>query len=212
MLALVAGFALAAIPPASAQAPRAAKKSIVPRKAARRGPPSAEDFLMRLVEMPPERRREMLANSPRFQRLPPAQRRRILDRVQQIDKMNPEERAALLERYHLFSRLPPEKRERARELYGEWSKLPAARRQMMTRAVGRLRGISLADRAAALESGRGFGVRDDDLALQRAGAQADRRDRRLSARARAMMRRIRARLVAASESQLCIACCLPSSS
>lgn len=152
ILALVAGLALAVAQPAPAQAPRAAKKGIVPRKAARRAPPSAEDFLMRLVEMPPERRKEMLAKSPRFQRLPEAQRRRMLDRLDQIDKMKPEERAALLERYHLFSRLPEQKRERARALYAEWVKLPPQRRQMMTRAVGRLRAIAAERRAEALKS------------------------------------------------------------
>ena len=98
-----------------------AKKGIVQRPpAARRPAPNAEDFVMRLVQQPPERRREMLANNQRFQRLPRKQRQKVLDRLEQIDKMKPAERAQLIERYHLFSRLEPAKRERARELYVEW--------------------------------------------------------------------------------------------
>ena len=156
-LAALVGVALALSLPAEAQvrrpAQRAAKKGIVERKAPLRRPgPGPEDLIMRLVETPPEKRRELLDDNPRFQRLPPFQRRRILDRLKQIDEMPPQERAQLVERYHLFSRLEPAKRERARELYLEWGKLPAARRQMMTRAVGRLRGIDPGDRQAALES------------------------------------------------------------
>jgi hypothetical protein len=117
-----------------------------------RGRVTAEDFVMRLVEQPPARRRQMLDNSPRFQRLPEAQRKRILARLHQIDAMSPQEREGLLERYHLFSRLEPDKRERARELYRDWVKLPAERRRTMTRAVARLRGIEAGDRAKALES------------------------------------------------------------
>jgi len=144
--------------PAEAQvrrpAERAAKKGIVERKAPLRRPgPTPEDLVMRLVETPPDKRRELLDDNPRFQRLPPFQRRRILDRLKQIDEMPPEERAQLVERYHLFSRLEPARRERARELYQEWVRLPPARRQMMTRAVGRLRGMEPSARPEALESG-----------------------------------------------------------
>jgi hypothetical protein len=156
-LAALVGAALVWTAPAEAQvrrpAQRAAKKGIVERAGSpRRQGLAAEDLVMRLVEAPPEKRRELLDDNPRFQRLPPQQRRRILNRLKQIDEMRPDERAALVERYHLFSRLEPAKRERARELYQEWSKLPAARRQMMTRAVGRLRGIDPANRPTALES------------------------------------------------------------
>jgi hypothetical protein len=155
-LALTLGAAAWCIcAPASAQirrpAQRPAKKGIVQQP---NGRPrmAAEDFIMRLVEMPPERRRALLDNSPRFRRLPEPERRRILSRLEQIDKMPPAEREQLLERYHLFSRLDPQKRERARELYGEWVKLDPPRRRMMTRAVARLRAMEPGERAKTLES------------------------------------------------------------
>jgi hypothetical protein len=152
-LALLLGAALGLAAPADAQVRRPGKKGIVEQPGPRRRPAmGAEDYIMRLVEMPPERRRELLNRSPRFRRLPEPERKRILARLKQIDEMPSAEREQLLERYHLFSRLPPEKRERARELYRDWTRLPAERRRMMTRAVGRLRAVDPSQRAKALES------------------------------------------------------------
>lgn len=155
MLAALVGVTMCCAAPSFAQirrpAQRAAKKGIVEQR--RTGGANAEDFIMRLVEQAPERRREMLDNNPRFQSLPRPQRQRILDRLKQIDEMKPEEREQLVERYHLFSRLEPEKRERARELYRQWVKIPGPRRQIMTRAVARLRRLDAAQRRAALQSG-----------------------------------------------------------
>ena len=165
MLAALLGAAICCAAPLHAQirrpGPRVAKKAgarkgIVPRNPqARRSAPNAEDFIMRLVQQPPERRREILAKNQRFQKLPRRQRQRILDRLKQIDEMKPQERAQLVERYNLFSRLEPAKRERARELYQDWVKIPSTRRRMMTQAVARLRRLDPARRPAALES-QGF--------------------------------------------------------
>ena len=161
MLAAMLGAALCCATPSYAQirrpAQRAAKKAIIQRAAARR----AEDFIMQLVEQPPDKRRETLAGNPRFQNLPRMQRQRILTRLEQIDQMKPEERAQLIERYHLFSRLDPAKRERARELYRQWITIPGPKRQMMTRAVARLRRLDPEQRPAALASSA-FTERFDD--------------------------------------------------
>ncbi len=155
--AALLGVALSLAAPSHAQirrpAQRAAKKRIAPRRPqARRQGSGAEDFIMRLVQQPPARRKQMLANNRRFQNLPSSQRKRILARIEEIDKMQPEERAQLIERYNLFSRLAPEQRENARALYQQWVNVPASKRQLMTRAITRLRRLDPARRPAVLES------------------------------------------------------------
>jgi len=117
--------------------------------------PDLNDTVLRLMQLPPERRREVLRSNPRLRNMPPAQRRELLQRMERIDRMSPDDRELLLQRYQLFSRLRPEQQGEARALYRRWAALPRARRALMTRGVQRLRGLPAEERMAALES-KGF--------------------------------------------------------
>jgi hypothetical protein len=129
------------------------------------GPTALNDMVLRLMEMPPARRREALRNSPRLRNMPERQRAQLLGRLDQIDRMSADERELLVQRYQLFSRLKPEQQRRARTLYRDWAGLPRDRRILMTRGIQRLRRMPVAERKAALDSDA-FTERFSDSELQ----------------------------------------------
>lgn len=142
-----------------------------PRRNQSRRAPSAQrkastagmnTFVQRLMEVKPERRREMLANNRRFQRLPTAQRRAIEARLQRFDRLPANERELLVQRYQLFSRLDPSRQSQARTMYREWSQLPRARRNRITQVVRRLRNSPPENRAEILQSERFAGMFDQE--------------------------------------------------
>ncbi len=135
--------------PAGADADRAARAN------------SINAFVQRLMEVEPERRKELLANNRRFQRLPAAQRRAIEDRLRQFDKLPAERRELLIQRYQLFSSLGPNQQTQARALFRQWTALPRPRRVAIVQAVRRLRNAQPDARAEIIASER-FSERFDD--------------------------------------------------
>jgi hypothetical protein len=115
---------------------------------------SINGFVQRLMEVEPERRKEILANNRRFQRLPAAQRRAIEDRLREFDKLPAERRELLIQRYQLFSSLGPNQQTQARALFGQWTALPRPRRTAIVQAVRRLRNAQPDARAEMMASER----------------------------------------------------------
>jgi hypothetical protein len=122
--------------------------------------PAAEDaransinaFVQRLMEVEPDRRKELLANNRRFQRLPAAQRRAIETRLRQFDELPAERRELLIQRYQLFSSLGPNQQTQARTLFRQWTALPRPRRTAIVQAVRRLRNAQPDARAGMIAS------------------------------------------------------------
>ncbi|MDA0207127.1 MAG: DUF3106 domain-containing protein [Acidobacteria bacterium] len=127
---------------------------------------SINAFVQRLMEVEPDRRKELLANNRRFQRLPSAQRRAIENRLREFDKLPAERRELLIQRYQLFSRLGPNQKTQARSLFREWTALPRPRRTAIVQAVRRLRNAQPEARAEMMASERYatlFGESERDL-------------------------------------------------
>lgn len=124
--------------------------------------PGLNQFIERLMQLEPTRRREMLANNRRYQRLPEAQRREIERRLEEFDKLPLARREMLIQRFQLFSRLRPEQQAEARRLYRAWSQLPRDRRLRITQAVQRLHNADPEARRHALESERFAELYDND--------------------------------------------------
>ena len=162
--------------------PKKGAQRIVPgtRQQARRQ--NTNDFIQRLMQMEPQRRREFLKNNQRYQRLPKANRESIEQRLKQFDKMPAEQRELLVSRYQLFSRLRPEQQKQARGIYNQWSKMPRERRNRVSAAVRRLRQAQPEQRAQMMGSSRYMEMFDEGergmieqiLELQPAGQQRDR--------------------------------------
>jgi plasmid maintenance system killer protein len=112
------------------------------------------NLVMRLMQMPPDRRREFLQSNERLRQLPVGSRAAIERRLKQIDEMPEDERELLIQRYQLFSRLGPNQQATARSLYEDWQSMPRERRQEMTEAVRRLRQTPAAEREQALGAQR----------------------------------------------------------
>jgi len=115
---------------------------------------SINAFVQRLMEVEPDRRKELLANNRRFQRLPAAQRRAIENRLREFDKLPAERRELLIQRYQLFSSLGPNQQTQARSLFRQWTGLPRPRRTAIVQAVQRLRNAQPDARAEMLASER----------------------------------------------------------
>lgn len=111
-------------------------------------------FVQRLMEVEPERRKELLAKNRRFQRLPAAQRRAIENRLREFDKLPAERRELLIQRYQLFSSLGPTQQAQARTLFRQWTALPRPRRTAIVQAVRRLRNAQPNARAEMMTSER----------------------------------------------------------
>jgi len=136
-------------------------------------------FVQRLMEVEPERRKELLANNRRFQRLPAAQRRAIENRLREFDKLPAERRELLIQRYQLFSSLGPNQQTQARVLFRQWTALPRPRRTAIAQAVRRLRNAQPNARAEMMTSERFTGLFDEserdliERLLELAPAQRD---------------------------------------
>lgn len=145
---------------------------------------SINSFVQRLMEVEPERRKELLANNRRFQRLPAAQRRAIENRLREFDKLPAERRELLIQRFQLFSSLGPNQQTQARTLFRQWNALPRPRRTAIAQAVRRLRNAQPGARAEMIASERFERLFDEsergliEKLLELAPAQSDRRQTR----------------------------------
>jgi hypothetical protein len=115
---------------------------------------SINAFVQHLMEVKPDRRRELLAKNRRFQRLPAPQRRAIGNRLREFDKLPAERRELLIQRYQLFSRLGANQQTQARRLFRQWTDLPRPRRTAIVRAVRRLRNTQPDARAEMMATER----------------------------------------------------------
>jgi hypothetical protein len=138
-----------------------ARKGILPQRRPQKRAPAGNaqaaavnNLVMRLMQMPPDRRREFLQSNERLRQLPVGSRAAIERRLKQIDEMPEDERELLIQRYQLFSRLGPNQQATARSLYEDWQSMPRERRQEMTEAVRRLRQTPAAEREQALGAQR----------------------------------------------------------